>query len=247
MKDLILSKNLPNPSKETHAKNLFVAVTKSFPVVGNAIGEMASQVLKTGEYSEEARLQSLQINWLVDTLPSVLENITNLLEAGIQVEAPDIGSVFEQVLETSRKTTGKKRKYLKNALINSFSVKMYEEGQTLRFLKIISRLEYGDIYLLNYHISRNEDEIFAQQNARAEKQRLKFIEYNESIEDLASCAQPVDLLPDNIWNNMDFHCLNLLDENFLYKHETMNWAWRIRNIAQDFCWFVTDHSENPSC
>ena len=94
------------------ALNLTIAGLKCVPIAGNALGEMASQVFKVGDYSPEQRLRNLQFDWLVQTLPPVLAKIENLIEKGVHVEVPDIGAIFESALETSRKTTGEKRQYL---------------------------------------------------------------------------------------------------------------------------------------
>lgn len=204
-----------NVSKEQQAKNLVVSGVNSIPVVGKVFGEITSQVLRTGEYSREQQLRNLQFDWLVKTLPPVLNKIEVLLEEGVNVESPDIGAIFEAALDASRKTTGKKREYLKNALENAFSLKVYEEGQVLRFFKILGGLEYGDVLFLESFVRRPV---------------------------IPKTKDGLKHLPSALKRHYETHANYLLKQGLIKDHSPLQ--WKILPIGSDFIWFVTADDED---
>lgn len=246
---------------DQQAKNLIVSGAKCVPGAGNILGEMASQVLKVGEYSPEQRLRNLQFGWLLEVLPPILERIERLIDEGVHVESPDIGAIFEAALDASRKTTGKKRKYLKNALENAFSLKVYEEGQVLRFFKMLGMLEYGDIFALEWHVKNRTSNygqitIGSKEDSSSNTMRNRTFHENRDIEvknrpellkkekgEYHYIIPFKPYLPDAIWNNLDFHCLNLMEAGLLYSTDKP-WTWGVRSVAEEFIWFVTADDED---
>jgi hypothetical protein len=61
----------------------------------------------------------------------------------------DISAVLEAVQRVYRRTADrKKREVLRQAVINAFDPALYAEGLTLRLLRIVEELEYGDVAML---------------------------------------------------------------------------------------------------
>lgn len=215
---------VPPIDKMDQIKNLMIAGAKCVPVLGNVSGEIFAQVIQGGIYSPETRLRNLQFDWLIDTLPGVLENIEKLIKEGINVEAPDVGAILEAALDASRKTTGKKRQYLKNALENAFSMKMYEEGQVLRFFKILEELEYGDIFALKAFNDSKKQQIML--SSRGAKKTINM--YPDEF--------PVSIA------NLLHHHVTFLSEMDLLRFSNNRAV--ISPLGKEFIWFVTAEEED---
>ncbi len=122
------------------------------PFAGPAIKRFIEFSTGVGQYSQENRLETLQWKWLLDQIPVLQEKIDILLNRLPDEEKPepaDFAAVVKAVLQASEKTAdSKKRRLLKNALINAFDLEQYSNGLTLRLIAILEDLEYGDIELL---------------------------------------------------------------------------------------------------
>lgn len=147
-----------------------------------------------------------------------------MIDEGVQVESPDIGAIFEAALEASRKTTGKKRKYLKKALENAFSLKMYEEGQVLRFFRILGELEYGDVLVLSC-VLESKDRFFTPTDSK----------YSGVLKPAA--------FPEAVRDNLDFHA-KVLETHFLATYVKSVSCFQANSIVRDFIWFVTADDED---
>lgn len=98
------------------------------------------------------RLQKNQFKWLLKTVEATsakLDYLIDNLPPEQQPEAADIAAHLEAAMKVSTKTGSyKKRKLLKNALINSFDPKLYEEGMSIRLFSILEKVEYGEVEML---------------------------------------------------------------------------------------------------
>lgn len=112
----------------------------------------ASIKLEIGDYSQESRLQVLQWKWLLEQTVEIRDKLDELLTKLSDEEKPepaDIAAIVQAVTEASEKTADyKKRRLLKNALVNAFDIEQYKNGMTLRLISILKKLEYGDVAML---------------------------------------------------------------------------------------------------
>jgi hypothetical protein len=119
------------------------------PGVGSAI----KLIFALDKYSPEERIKDKQFKWVLEQISKISNNLDDLLAKLPREEQPepsDVAAIIEAAMETSRKTAGaKKRKLLKNAVVNAFSFEHYQSGLTLRFFSILQDLEYGDVELLH--------------------------------------------------------------------------------------------------
>jgi hypothetical protein len=118
------------------------------PGVGSAI----KLFFALDKYSPQERIKDKQFKWVLEQISKVSKNLDDLLAKlpiGERPEPSDVAAIIEAAMETSRKTAGaKKRKLLKNAVVNAFNLEHYQSGLTLRFFSILQDLEYGDVELL---------------------------------------------------------------------------------------------------
>ena len=105
-----------------------------------------------GDYSPDARLKEKQFKWAVEEIAKISHKIDILLQKlppDEQIEAADVAAIINAAMKASEKTAdAKKRKLLKNAVVNAFDVEQYQEGLTLRLFKILEQVEYGDVEVL---------------------------------------------------------------------------------------------------
>ncbi len=139
--------------KWNDAGEFLAEAASGVPFAGPAIKRFMEAGLGLGQYSPEERLQALQWKWLLEQIPDIQKKLSLLLEEGIpedeQPEPADVAAVINAVLQASKTTAdSKKRRLLKNALVNAFDLEQYQLGLTIRLIKIIEELEYGDIDLL---------------------------------------------------------------------------------------------------
>jgi hypothetical protein len=124
-----------------------------YQFAGRFVGSIYDNAMGTGEHSPKKVLHSLQFNWLLEQLPSIQNKLDILLKSLPAEEQPvpsDISALFEAATRVSRKTAdSQKRRLLKLALVNAFDKDLYNEGITLRLMKILENLFYGDIQFLN--------------------------------------------------------------------------------------------------
>jgi hypothetical protein len=118
------------------------------PGVGSAI----KVIVGLGKYSPQERIKDKQFKWVLEQISKISNNLDGLLTKLPREERPepsDVAAIIEAAMETSRKTAGaKKRKLLKNAVVNAFNLEHYQSGLILRFFSILQDLEYGDVELL---------------------------------------------------------------------------------------------------
>ncbi len=129
------------------------------PGVGAAIKAVVSAGIGLGEYSPEKRLKEKQFKWVVEEIAKISHKIDILIQKlppGEQIEAADVAAIIHAAMKASEKTAdAKKRKLLKNAVVNAFDIEQYQAGLTLRLFKILENVEYGDVEMLRKIYQKN--------------------------------------------------------------------------------------------
>jgi hypothetical protein len=130
-----------------------------FPGVGAAIKAVVSLSLGLGKYSSDERLKDKQFKWVVSEIGKISPKIDILIQKlppDEQIEAADVAAIINAAMKASEKTAdAKKRKLLKNAVVNAFDIKQYQEGLTLRLFSILESVEYGDVEILRKIYQKN--------------------------------------------------------------------------------------------
>jgi hypothetical protein len=123
------------------------------PGVGTAIKAVISASLGLGKYSPDERLKDKQFKWVVSEIEKISHKINILIQKlppDEQIEAADVAAIINAAMKASEKTAdAKKRKLLKNAVVNAFDIEQYQEGMTLRLFSIFEDVEYGDVEMLH--------------------------------------------------------------------------------------------------
>ena len=105
-----------------------------------------------GDYSPDALLKEKQFKWAVEEIAKISHKIDILIQKLLpdeQIEAADVAAIINAAMKASEKTAdAKKRKLLKNAVVNAFDIEQYQAGLTLRLFEILKNIEYGDIVIL---------------------------------------------------------------------------------------------------
>ncbi len=122
--------------------------TNLMPIVGSAI----KIALDIGDNSSDERLKEMQFSWVVQEVEKIshkLDILIKTLPFGERITPADVASTINAAMKASEKTAdAKKRKLLKNAVVNAFDVEQYKAGLTLRLFKILENVEYGDVEML---------------------------------------------------------------------------------------------------
>jgi hypothetical protein len=109
--------------------------------------------LGLGKYSPDERLKDKQFKWVVSEIEKISHKINILIQKlppDEQIEAADVAAIINAAMKASEKTAdAKKRKLLKNAVVNAFDIEQYQEGMTLRLFSIFEDVEYGDVEMLH--------------------------------------------------------------------------------------------------
>ena len=145
----------PNAIPELDKFNAFKDLMIQAPAK-SIIGTLCDGVLialERGPYSATERLRWKEFKDIVDMLPEVARALVSLgekIDAKEMPSASDIAATIEAYQRASRKTqNAAKRKYLRNALRNSFNKDAYLHGMTITFFRILESLEYPEIKLLS--------------------------------------------------------------------------------------------------
>ena len=116
------------------------------------LGSFIKASVGTGDYSPDARLKEKQFKWAVEEIAKISHKIDILIQKlppDEQIEAADVAAIINAAMKASEKTAdAKKRKLLKNAVVNAFDIEQYQAGMTLRLFKILENVEYGDVIIL---------------------------------------------------------------------------------------------------
>lgn len=121
------------------------------PLAGPMLATASKKVCGLGEHSPKERLKEKQFEWLIAQVSEILKKLDVLakLPKDERPEAADVAATIEAALEVSRKTAdAKKRRLLRNAIVNAFDVEQYQTGLTLRLFSILQEVEYGEVELL---------------------------------------------------------------------------------------------------
>lgn len=140
----------------SHYKN--ISSREALELLANAadfipgLGTAIKAGIGLGDYSPDARLKEKQFKWAVEEITKISHKIDILIQKlppSEQMEAADVAAIINAAMKASEKTAdAKKRKLLKNAVVNAFDVKQYQQGLTLRLFKILEGVEYGDVEIL---------------------------------------------------------------------------------------------------
>lgn len=126
------------------------------------LGSLIKATVGLGDYSPEARLKEKQFKWVIQKVGEISHKIDILLKRlspDEQIEAADVAAIINAAMKASEKTAdAKKRKLLKNAVVNAFDVEQYQAGLTLRLFKILENVEYGDVEILRKIYQKNIQE-----------------------------------------------------------------------------------------
>ena len=116
------------------------------------LGSLIKASVGLGDYSPEAQLKEKQFKWVVQKVGEISHKIDILIQKlppDEQIEAADVAAIINAAMEASEKTAdAKKRKLLKNAVVNAFDIEQYQAGLTLRLFSILANIEYGDVEIL---------------------------------------------------------------------------------------------------
>ena len=119
---------------------------------GETAASVLGRLLHAGRYGREAAAKTVEWRWAIDTLSRVERKLDELREAlppDQHPSAEDVAATLRSIEEVSRKTAdAKKRRLLRNALVNAFDPDLYKQGLTRRLLRILEDLEYGEVALL---------------------------------------------------------------------------------------------------
>ena len=126
------------------------------------LGSLIKASVGLGDYSPEARLKERQFKWVIQKVGEISHKIDILIQKlppDEQIEAADVAAIINAAMKASEKTAdAKKRKLLKNAVVNAFDIEQYQEGMTLRLLSILENVEYGDVEMLRNVYLKNVKE-----------------------------------------------------------------------------------------
>lgn len=129
------------------------------------LGQAIKLSVGLGKYSPEERIKEKQFKWVLEQISNISEKLDKLLNSlpiEEQPEPADVAAIIEAAMETSRKTSGaKKRQLLKNAVVNAFDPEQYQMGLSLSFFSILQNVEYGEVELLS-KLAENSEAIGVQ-------------------------------------------------------------------------------------
>ena len=116
------------------------------------LGSLIKATVGLGDYSPEALLKEKQFKWVIQKVGEISHKIDILLQKlppDEQIEAADVAAIINAAMKASEKTAdAKKRKLLKNAVVNAFDIAQYQAGMTLRLFTVLEKVEYGDVEML---------------------------------------------------------------------------------------------------
>lgn len=156
-----LSSHLDEKASWRDAAEVILSAADIIPIpgVGAAIKAVVSLSLGLGKYSPDERLKDKQFKWVVSEIGKISHKIDILIQKlppDEQIEAADVAAIINAAMKVSAKTAdAKKRKLLKNAVVNSFDIEQYQEGLTLRLFSILENVEYGDVEILRQICQKN--------------------------------------------------------------------------------------------
>lgn len=140
------------------------------------LGSLIKASVGLGDYSPEARLKEKQFKWVIQKVAEISHKIDILLQKlppDEQIEAADVAAIINATMKASEKTAdAKKRKLLKNAVVNAFDIEQYQAGLTLRLFSILEDVEYGDIVTLR-QISEATSDVKFNHNGKSTKIDIK--------------------------------------------------------------------------
>lgn len=158
-------KDLPSRMDDlswSDAGEFMAEAASAIPVAGSLIKRIVEFGGGLGSYSKEERLKTLQWRWLLTQIDKLQEKINILLKTLPEDQKPepaDVAAVITAIIQASEKTADyRKRRLLKNALVNSFDAEQYQAGLALRFIAFLEELQYGDVDVLG-RISRAEEAV----------------------------------------------------------------------------------------
>jgi hypothetical protein len=130
------------------------AGTTAFTTITNALG------IKTLQASMEEALE--EDAWeFVNEAATHVHQVMNSWEGVPEDERPkpaEIGAILHEAVKAARgAVNGKKRRLLRNAVVNAFSRQAYEDGFARRLFRILDELEYGDVHVLQELAKIEED------------------------------------------------------------------------------------------
>ena len=119
---------------------------------GAAFKAILGPSLKTADRRLAEEMPRIRMEWLLESVGSMQDQLKQLMEALPEPDRPrpaDFVAFIEAADRVSRKTAdSKKRRLLRNALVNAWNPELYEDGLSLRLLSLLEALEYGDICVL---------------------------------------------------------------------------------------------------
>jgi hypothetical protein len=198
----------------------FVAEAASaIPFAGPAIKRFMEVGGALGSYSNEERLKSLQWKWLLTQIEEIQGKINVLLKVLPDDERPepaDFAAVVTAIIQVSEKTADfRKRRLLKNALVNAFDVEQYKSGLVLRLIALLQDLEYGDMEVLGKIL--NAEEAISEENfqEKLEAETPSKPSISEREREQIAKAKLIFSEQDLTVTSMFLHHLDILEKNGL--------------------------------